>query len=668
MSGRLLADRYELLEKVGDGGMAVVYRSRDRLLNRHVAVKILKPEFTKDPKFIESFRRESQAAASLSHPNIVNVYDVGREGGIHYIVMELIDGQSLSDRIKAQGPLKPFEAVSIAKQVAAALSHAHKNHIIHRDVKPHNILLTADGTAKITDFGIAKAINTGTIVGNTETIMGSVHYFSPEQARGGYVDEKTDIYSLGIVLFEMLTGRVPFDAENPVAVALMHTNADMPRPSDLADGVPAALEEVVMKATDKYQVNRYRSADEMLEALNAASLSAIGAGGALPRAGGLDATMVMAAVNRTPAEPADGTDAGEGSGEAKGNGEITNGESIGGKGSGNGKGKGKRVMRFNKVKVGAIALALVLAIPVSQFLLALIESGGTPQEVPVPDLAGMTVEEATTALEELGLLLEVDEEVVSSEVPEGRIVSQDPLPEMVVRAGKTVKVNISKGVEEGTIPNVIGKTQGDAVFLLESYGYQRGGVSEEHSAMPAGVVIRQSPSAGTPAESGTSVSLVVSLGPEAAPTTVPGLIGLDVDAAREALEREGLALGTIDYAPSNDYEQNIIIGQSAAPGSSALTGTEIGITISTGPDESAGSLEIDIPIDYSAAANEVFYLTIMVSDSAGVTTPINNEQRLKSDGSETFTVTGTGQGAVRIYFDGQLVREHVVDFDSGAVL
>lgn len=663
MSGRLLADRYELLEKIGDGGMAVVYRSRDRLLNRHVAVKILKPEFTKDPKFIESFRRESQAAASLSHPNIVNVYDVGREGGIHYIVMELIDGQPLSDKIKAQGPLKPFEAVSIAKQVAAALGHAHKNHIIHRDVKPHNILLTGDGTAKITDFGIAKAINTGTIVGNTETIMGSVHYFSPEQARGGYVDEKTDIYSLGIVLFEMLTGRVPFDAENPVAVALMHTNADMPRPSDLADGIPPALEEVVMKATDKYQVNRYRSADEMLEALNGASLSAIGVGGASPRAGGLDATMVMAAVNRAAMETSKGP-------EAAGGNETTagNGDSSADAGNGKGNGKGKRRMRFNKVKVGAIALALVLAIPVSQLLLSLIESGGAPQEVPVPDLAGMAVEDATSTLEELGLLLEIDKEVVSSEVPEGRIVSQDPLPEMVVRTGKTVKVNISKGVEEGAVPNVIGKTQSDAVFLLESYGYQKGGVSEEHSAMPAGVVIRQSPSAGTPAESGTSVGLVLSLGPEAAPTTVPGLIGLDVDAAREALEREGLALGAIDYAPSNDYEQNIIIGQAAAPGSSVLTGTEIGITISTGPDESAGSVEINIPIDYAAAGNEVFYLTVMVTDTAGVTTPINNEQRLKSDGSETFTLTGTGQGTVRIYFDGQLVREHVVDFDSGAVL
>lgn len=649
MSSRMLAERYELLDKIGDGGMAVVYRSRDRLLNRHVAVKILKPEFTKDPKFIESFRRESQAAASLSHPNIVNVYDVGKEGGIHYIVMELIEGQPLSDRIKEEGAIKPWEAVSIAKQIAAALSHAHKNHIIHRDVKPHNIMLTNDGTAKITDFGIAKAFNTGTIVGNTGSIMGSVHYFSPEQARGGYVDEKTDIYSLGIVLFEMLTGKVPYDAENPVAVALMHTNRDMPFPSDLVDDVPTDLEAVVMKATDKYQVNRYKSADEMLEALNHASLSAIGVSGGNQKNKGLEATMVMAAVNREDINtPEDSIKA------------NTNG--------GNQPVKGKKRFKFNKIKVGAIVLALVLAIPVSQLILSLIESGGSLAEVSVPELSGMTVEEATLALEELELLLKVDKEVTSAEYAEGLIVSQDPMAEMIVKAGKTITVNISKGVEAGTIPNVIGKTQGDAVFLIESNGYTRGGVSEENSDMPVGIVIRQSPSAGTEAEEGTSVSLVISKGPAAVPTVVPTLIGLDVDDAKALLERENLALGEISYAPSNDYEQNIVMGQGATPGSSVLTGTKIGITISTGPDETGGAGEVVLSISYNAAANEVFYLTIVVSDSSGVATPVNYEQRIKSNGSETFTVTGNGQGTVRIYFDNALVQEHVVDFDNGVVL
>ncbi len=298
MSSRILAGRYELLEKIGDGGMAVVYKAKDKLLNRFVAVKILKPEFIRDMKFIESFRRESQAAASLSHPNIVNVYDVGKEGNIHYIVMELVEGRVLSDVIRERGPLDVAWAVSIAKQVASALSLAHKNHIIHRDVKPHNILITRDGVAKITDFGIAKAVNSGTIVGNQQgMIMGSVHYFSPEQARGGYVDEKSDIYSLGIVMYEMLTGKVPFDADNPVTVAVMHMNNEITPPSELNPGIPPEVEAVVMKATNKYQVNRYRSADEMYEALEQANLDP----GASSRQGGYGASADMGATRVMPA-------------------------------------------------------------------------------------------------------------------------------------------------------------------------------------------------------------------------------------------------------------------------------------------------------------------------------------------------------------------------------
>lgn len=649
MSSRTLAERYELLEKIGDGGMAVVYKGRDRLLNRFVAIKILKPDFTKDQKFIESFRRESQAAASLSHPNIVNTYDVGREGHINYIVMELIEGQTLSDIIKEQGALKVWEAISITKQIAAALSHAHKNHIIHRDIKPHNILLTKDRIAKIADFGIAKAINTGTIVGNTGTIMGSVHYFSPEQARGGYVDEKSDIYSLGIVLFEMLTGTVPYDGDNPVTVAVKHMNDEMTPPSQLVDGIPPDVEDIVMKATDKYQINRYKSADEMLEALNQASLSAIGVSGGYGKNRNLDATVMMKAVNQdSSSRPTK--------------------EPIVPQGGGAKSLKGKKKLILSKVKVAAIILALICAIPASQLLLTVIEAGIAPKEVSVFDVTGMTVEEATTKLEEIGLSLEVDKEVSSSDYGEGLIVSQEPLPDMIVKTGKTIKVNVSKGMEEGTVPNVIGKTLSDAVFLLESYGYAKGGVSEEYSEMPIGVIIRQSPKAGEKVEDGTSVSMVVSLGEEVYTTTVPNMIGLDVDQAKEALEREGLALGNIDYAPSNTFPMNLVIGQSFSPGDSVDSGTPIDLTISAGPDEIAGSVVVDIPIVYQAAKNEVFYLTVMVSDDMGVSTPINYEQRIKSNGSEIFQVSGVGQGTVRIYFDNALVQEYVVDFSSGAIL
>lgn len=267
MSSRLLAGRYELIQKIGDGGMAVVYKAKDKLLNRYIAIKILRPEFTKDDVFVENFKRESQAAAKLSHPNIVGVYDVGKEGNINYIVMELVDGRPLSDIIAEEAPMDYRTVINIARQVASALSVAHKNKIIHRDVKPHNILMTKDGVAKLADFGIAKAVNDATLSTGSK-VIGSIHYFSPEQARGNYVDERSDIYSLGIVMYEMITGRVPFDGDNPVTVALKHINEDVIPPSEFVSGIPPALERCIMKATNKFQTNRYSSADELIEELD----------------------------------------------------------------------------------------------------------------------------------------------------------------------------------------------------------------------------------------------------------------------------------------------------------------------------------------------------------------------------------------------------------------
>ena len=653
MSSRTLAGRYELLEKVGDGGMAVVYKAKDKLLNRYVAVKILKPDFSKDLKVIESFRRESQAAASLSNPHIVNVYDVGREGSINYIVMELIEGKVLADIIKERGPLAPREALSISKQIATALSHAHKNQIIHRDVKPHNILLTNDGVAKITDFGIAKAVNSATIVGQTGTVMGSVHYFSPEQARGGYVDEKSDIYSLGIVMYEMLTGKVPFDAENPVAVAMKHMNEDMIPPSQINPNVPADLEAIIMKATDKYQINRYKSADEMLEALNSATLSTIGVSGGLKNQN-LDSTIMINLINES------GVDLGGGAPPDKNKRGGSKDDDGGDKGL-----KGKKKFKWNKVKVIAIIAALVLAFPLSQLILLGFDAITAPNTVTVPDLSGKTVDEATTALEKLGLKLATDKEVSNSKYSKGEIVSQDPDAGMIVKSGNTVTVSVSKGTPEGTIPNLIGKTEAAAVYLLGNYGYDEGLVTQEDSDLPAGTVIKQDPVAGTEASKGTNVSLVLSLGKTVVTTTVPDLTGDTVAQAKKALEREDLVLGDTSYSPSDKYEQNLVVDQSVDAGSSVDSGTKVDITLSTG--ESSGSNEVSIKIDYSAAQNDVFYLTVTVSDDSGVSSPINYEQRIKSNGSETFTATGTGKGTIKVYFDNTLVNSYSVDFDSGKV-
>ncbi len=647
MSSRILAGRYELLEKIGDGGMAVVYKARCRLLNRFVAIKILKPEFTKDLKFIENFRRESQSAASLSHPNIVNIYDVGKEGNIHYIVMELIEGLVLSDIIKNEGPMECGRAVDLVKQIALGLSFAHKNQIIHRDIKPHNIMITSDGVAKITDFGIAKAVNAGTIVGTTGTIMGSVHYFSPEQARGGYVDEKSDIYSLGIVLYELITGRVPFDAENPVAVALMHMNDEMVPPSQIVPGVPPALEEIIIKATNKYQVNRFKTATEMYDALNSVDMGS-GAFGYYSSSG-MDATRSMNAVNGS---------IGAASAEIK---EDTSGD-MRNKAK---ETKGKKKVRINKVKVAAIILALLCAIPVSHLVLTAIENIGSAKEVSVPDLQGMTVEEATDELAKYNLKLEVGDEVSSAEFDEGEIVSQDPKSEMTVKEGYTVTVNISKGVEkEGTIPNVVSKTSADAKYVLESYGYEQGTVTTEASDMPKDVVIRQTPEAGTVADPGTSVDLVISLGSTTEQVEMPSLLGDDIDTAEAELKAAGLSIGSIGYEMSSEYAMNTVMWQQNDAGTMIDKGSAVNLKVSTA-DQPAGSKSIPITIDFSKANNEVFYLTVVISDESGVKTIINREQRIKSDGSEILSLSGDGVGTVKVIFDNDVVLEKGVDFNTG---
>lgn len=648
MSTRILAGRYELLEKIGSGGMAVVYKARCRLLNRYVAIKILKPEFIKDMKFIESFKRESQAAASLSHPNIVNVYDVGREGNIHYIVMELIEGEPLSEKIRRDGPLPYNEAIRITKEVASALSLAHKNQIIHRDVKPHNILITQTGTAKITDFGIAKAVNSATLVGNTETVMGSVHYFSPEQARGGYVDEKSDIYSLGIVLYEMLTGNVPFDGENPVAVALMHINQEMVPPSQVVKGIPPRLEQIVMKATDKFQVNRYKSADEMLKALE-------------------DLEFVTKIVGNPSFDEAShrlSEQDGISSKEQRETVKEEDGSSLGKSQDRVEKEKkpGKKI-KINKMKVLAIVLALVCAVPASRLIVNGISSLSAEKTVKVPYLVGMTLEEGKDELEALGLVL-VEGDKVVSEFEEGIIVSQDTEEGTETKKGKEIKVSISKGVKEGTVPKLDGIPSTEAEMIIKKYGYRLGAMTPAPSILPKGFVVSQTPAAGEKAKDGTVISLVISTGSEEGTVTMPKLIGKDLSIAKELLESLGLKVGTPTYEVSSTYKENQVIWQEYEAETSVAKGTVVNLKIA-GTGETAGSRSIPLTISYNLADNQVFYLTVTVSDESGTHNILTNQQRAKDDGYEIVTLTGTGKGSVTVVIDNNVVLKKTVDFNTG---
>ncbi len=631
MSSKVLAGRYELLEKIGDGGMAVVYRAMDKLLSRHVAVKILKPQFTGDEKFIENFRKESHAAARLTHANIVGVYDVGKEGNINYIVMELVKGKALSDIIKEEGPLDYRRVMDLSRQIASGLSAAHKAGIIHRDVKPHNILVNEDGVAKIADFGIAKAVSVNTIVENTEeTIIGSVHYFSPEQARGGFVDERSDLYSLGIVMYEMLTGDVPFDGDNPVSIALMHINDPIVPPSKIVDGIPPALEKIVMKATDKIQINRYQTAEELIKALDEVDL--------------LDSFD----LNHRPKR--DTLVGGDLDGFYDREDDRRNG--TGGKG-GSDKTKKKRALIMIGTAVALLVLLLVVGLATGKF---------SKKAIKVPDLRGMTYEQAEEQLKDRGLEIKEGDKVFSDEYEAGLITAQDPKAKAKVKQGTVITVDISMGPSEGAVPYLVGMDEGSAIKAIEDAGFEYGGSTEETSTQPAGQVLSQTPEAGTKASPGSEITLVVSNGEGKRQVNVPDLRGLTEEEARAKLESNGLYLGSVSYEISKTYPKGQVIDQQYAAGNKIDVETSVNVVISTG-----ASSTITYYVDFEAAKEEVFYMTVTVTDDNGTRNVIANQQCAKVDEGMNVEITGTGSGKIVVIFDNETVYEQTVDFAEGAV-
>ncbi|MBM6990902.1 MAG: Stk1 family PASTA domain-containing Ser/Thr kinase [Mobilibacterium timonense] len=545
MSSRLLAGRYELIQKIGDGGMAVVYKAKDKLLNRYIAIKILRPEFTKDEVFVENFKRESQAAAKLSHPNIVGVYDVGKEGNINYIVMELVDGRPLSDIIAEEAPMDYRTVINIARQVASALSVAHKNKIIHRDVKPHNILMTKDGVAKLADFGIAKAVNDATLSTGSK-VIGSIHYFSPEQARGNYVDERSDIYSLGIVMYEMITGRVPFDGDNPVTVALKHINEDVIPPSEFVSGIPPALERCIMKCTDKFQTNRYSSADELIEELDNIEF--------------VTKMVGESALNKA-METKDQEEEEEDSGKKK-------------------KKKKKRHLTPEQKKKRRI-IAIVAAICLIP-LLVLGVKALTTAKTTVPDLSNMTYAEAKAAAEDAGFKIEKGSSVYSDSVTKNHVADQDPGAGTEAKRGRTITVNLSKGSKDGTVPNVVGMNYDEVEKYLKKYGYKLGVVKEQTSTQAAGTILSQDPEGGADASKGSRVNIVISDGKGKEKATVPSVTGMSLAQAKAAIANAGFTVGNITYDESNVYGNGYVMWQQYAANTQLDKGTTIDIEVSKG--------------------------------------------------------------------------------------
>ena len=587
MSNKLLAGRYELIEKIGEGGMAVVYKGKDRLLNRYVAIKILRPEYTKDEQFIENFRRESQAAAGLSHPNIVGVYDVGKEGNIHFIIMELIDGKVLSDVIKEEGRLDYKETISIIRQVASALSLAHKNQIIHRDIKPHNILITSTGVAKLADFGIAKAVSAATIVGGNNKIMGSVHYFSPEQARGAYVDERSDIYSLGIVLYEMLTGKVPFDGDNPVSIALMHINDPMPSLTKEVPGIPPQLEKIVNKATEKYQSNRYKSVDDMIRDLDDIEF--------ITKIMGKDAfvmdNIVPEAAHKTEQKQEADRERTTDERPVKKERRKTEPQPQQGK---------------NKMTMFIIIGAVIIAIAGLIGLGSMLGWFGNSDEIPVPDFVGKTLEEAQAEAEAVGLVIQEGDLVYSPDQEEGLIASQNPVEGTVVTEGKVITVNISKGKKDGVVPKIEGMDYEEAKAYLESFGFKMGPGVTVQSHLPKGVIVSQSIPYGTSAKSGTEINVEISDGKGKEMVKVPNLIGRTPDEANSLLANAGLSTnGNVVYEEVADMAQNLVFWQSVAADTEVEKGSTVDYKVSKGTKpEGSGSGDADLDIDPDEGGEE----------------------------------------------------------------
>ena len=509
MGETVLGNRYEIIKKIGDGGMAFVYEAKDRLLNRTVAVKVLRPEFVDDEEFLGKFKREAEAVASLSHPNIVNVYDVGEDGKVHYIVMELVEGQNLKDIIKNEGTLDEYTALDITKQIAKALGAAHKKGIIHRDIKPHNILISNEGRlVKVTDFGIAKAVSSSTMT-STGSIIGSVHYFSPEQAKGKYVGNTTDLYSLGIVLYEMIIGRVPFRGDSPISIALQHINDEIEFTQEEKVAIPQSVRNIIKKLTSKSSDDRYQGADELIEDIeyieknidldfikeydNYATKK-------------IDESEITKAINQNMNKASTKIDDDEED-------EDIVRRTPKRRNNKNKKEDSPKTKRM--LKIAAVVLTLILLAQI--FLFAKFFLIGKSQKVEqgiTPEFRNLTLSQAERLAEKVGAKVRVRLEEYSTEVEEGKIISQAPQANMPINEGDTITVVISKGNKEVDVPSLVGRTIGEAETILKDAKLNVNYKFEYSDTYTKDTVISQSPSLGS-IDIGGTVTIVVSKGPQA---------------------------------------------------------------------------------------------------------------------------------------------------------
>lgn len=725
--GSYLINRYEIIMKIGSGGMADVYKAKDHVLNRLVAIKVLKQEYSTDATFVKKFRVEAQSAAGLSHPNIVNVYDVGEDDGVYFIVMELVQGITLKNYIDMKGKLDIREALNISVQIASGLSAAHENRIIHRDIKPQNIIMSRDGKVKVTDFGIAKVADSTTV---TTTAAGTVHYISPEQARGGYSDERSDIYSLGITMYEMVTGRVPFEGETNVAVALMHIQSEITPPRQLEPSIPVSFEKIILKCTQKKPERRYASARELIADLRKVLTHPDGEYVVIPGAIPQGRTIVMndndidslkaASLRKNFGTKPEETYVEEPEEEEE---EKPVQKPV----------QKKRPVKKKDIEeddddefdkdeeddddeeVNPALSKVMMALGIGGFIILAViiffiighaagffggsgslfghknkdtstesistesvsdtssDTSTAGERVTVPDLSKKTEDEAKAALKKLRLGVNV-QTGTSDDVPEGQVYDQSPAAGTKVDVHTQVTINISSGKEKFSLDDVTGMQYQQAQAQLENDGLVVSLEFDYSDSVGSDKVISTSPKAGSQVAKGDTITITASKGKETKTTIVPNLLGQNIDDAIQMIKDAGLTYNGKSSDYSDSYSENQVMNQSISAGKTVDEGTTISLTVSLGSRVTSYSASIPIESPFGrditdGDGNTDVYdsgqVTVVVykPDGSSETVYDQNTSEGSLPGSVSTTSTASGSGTVYVYLNGVQVSSYSVDFE-----
>ena len=657
MIGMILGNRYEILKEIGSGGMANVYLAHCRTLNRDVAVKVLKPEFANDREFLERFNKEAQAAAAINSPNIVNVYDVGHDGDTHYIVMEYVEGQTLKEYIDKHGMLSWQQTVDYAIQICKALDKAHKHGIVHRDIKPQNIILTSDGVLKVTDFGIARGNASNDTLNMGESTMGSVHYFSPEQARGGYTDAKSDIYSLGVVMYELITGRLPFDGDTPIAIAIKHIQQPPVNPKEYNVSIPLAVESIILKAMSKEQSKRYQSAEEMLADLYAAQVMPDVVPQIQPQTATSDTIKLTEDDQRE---------------ILKQERELKEEEYQNYRRPKSSK-KPQQPKKQNTAPEdpGSTKKAVLLAILTAFLILGIVAFsavallGGCGKSVEVPDLVGKMYDDVVEEYKDEDFTITIEQYVESDKYEPGYITDQTPKGNKTTRSLKEIKVKVVRDSESFIMGDFKGHTPYEMRKALSSeikeYKITFDEVEEDSDDVEKGKIIKTIPATGSKVKKGATVTVYVSNGN----MKMPNIIGCTLKDAKEILEKYKLSVGSL--TPSDADNSYVVIGQGVDPDEIVTKGTKIDLElrkVEDSPSDENNHGGTTAPGTGNTGSNsntKSKVVTIVLPQDSDSTTVkvvqdgkvIHNQTHNKSEGSIDVTVTGSGNSNIEIYFDGK---------------